>query len=83
MSHTGDELAHRSHFFGVQELGLQQCCIRDVGHHYHDARDGSGLITHRAQIHGELSQPAVASHDLQIQIVYLMARHRGIQGFTQ
>ena len=82
MGDARNQLAYRCHLLGVHEFGLQHGRVGDVGHYHHDAGDGPLLITHGAEIDGKLAQPAVATVDLQVKIVYLMTGHGGIESIA-
>ena len=83
MGHSGDELADRRHFFGVHEFGLQHGRIRNVSHYDDDAGHGSLLIAHRAEVDGKLAQAPIPAEDLQIEIVYLLARDSVVEGVAE
>ncbi len=83
VSDAGNQLADRRHFFGVHQFVAQHGGIGNVGEHDHDAGHGSLLVAHGAEIRRELPDSAVAAHDLQFQIVDLLAVQRALQRIGQ
>ena len=83
MGHAGNQLADGRHFFRMDQLGLQHGGVGNVGEHDHDAGDDALLVAHGAEIHGELSDPPVATQYLQVEIVDGMSGEGGIQGVGQ
>src|SRR5262249_28079298 len=70
--YAGNQLAHSSHLFRMHEFCLQRRGISHVCHNNDYAADISLLITHRAQIHRELSDRPITAQDVKIEIVYLL-----------
>ncbi len=83
MRDAGDKLSHGRHFFGMNQLVAKVGGIGDVGHDHHDAGDVSLLVAHGAEVHGELTGPAVSAHDLQFQIVNLRPTENGLKRVGQ
>src|ERR1700746_1650283 len=83
MGNAGNKLSDGRHFFGMDQLRLKHGGVGDIGHHYDNAGNASLLIAHRAEVDGELTDAAIATHHRQIEIVDLMAGNRGVQSIRQ
>ncbi len=77
--HAGDELAHGSHLFCVHQFGLDHSGVGDVSHQDHDAGHVTAFIAHGAQVDGEFSVRAIASHDHDFKIVHLHSLQTGLK----
>ena len=67
----------------MHQLGLQGGGVGNIAHHHHDAGHGPLLVPHGAQIDRELAHAAIATQNLQVEIVHLLAAEDRVEGLFE